>query len=125
MTTDAQRLDLAAPKVTMQWYKGATVTFTVTVEEGGVAMNITGATASFAIIDAGGTAIRTYATGGTGIVLTTPASGIMTISPENGAGTSVFNVDETYYGDLILTTSGGAVYPLFQARITLTDRRDK
>lgn len=125
MTTDAQRLDLAPPRVTMQWYRGRTVPFNVTVLEGGTALNITGATVSFVIIDAGGTTIKTYATGGAGIVLTTPASGIMTISPENGTGTADFNVDETYYGDLRVTLTDGSIYPFFQARITLTDRRDK
>ena len=109
----------------MEWYRGRTVPFTVTVKEDGEALNITGSTASFAIIDAGGTAIKTYATGGAGIVLTTPASGIMTISPENGDGTENFNVDETYYGDLIVTLSDGTVLPVMQSRITLTDRRDK
>lgn len=125
MTTDAQRLDLAPPKVTMQWYRGRTVAFTVTVLQNDVALDITGATVSFTIIDAGGTTVKTYATGGTGIVLTTPLSGIMTISPENGTGTNDFNVDETYYGDLRVTLADGTIYPFFQARITLTDRRDK
>lgn len=125
MTTDAQRLDLSPPRVTMQWYRGRTMPFNVTVLEDSAAMDITGATASFAIIDAGGSTIKTYATGGSGIVLTTPASGIMTISPENGTGTADFNVDETYYGDLIVTLTDGSIYPFLQARITLTDRRDK
>ena len=125
MTTDAQRLDLAPPRVTMQWYRGRTVAFSVTVLQDEVGMDITDATVSFTIIDAGGSTIKTYATGGAGIVLTTPASGIMTISPENGTGTADFNVDETYYGDLRVTLASGAIYPFFQARITLTDRRDK
>ncbi len=125
MTTDAQRLDLAPPRITMQWYRGRTIPFSVTVLEDSVPMDITGATVSFVIIDAGGSTIKTYATGGDGIVLTTPASGTMTISPENGTGTADFNVDESYYGDLRGTLASGAIYPFFQARITLTDRRDK
>lgn len=126
MTNDAQRFDLAPPRLTMQWYKGRTVAFNVTLQdENEDPIDLTGGSASFTIVDAAGDTVKTYATGGGGIVLTTPASGIMTISPEHGTGTADFSVDVTYYGDLRVTLAGGTIYPLFMTRITLTDRRDK
>lgn len=121
-TTDAQQLILKPGFVAMEWYRGRTPAFTVTAQDAaGDAINLTGATASMQIKNAAGTVLLTLATGGQGIVLTTPLAGVMTISPE-AVGTGSLPLDNVLNTDLKVTLSSGDVHVFFRAIITLIDK---
>lgn len=121
MTTDAQQLSLKAPYVALEFYQGMTVPFTVTATDtAGDPIDLTGATVEMQIRRADGTLALTLATGGQGIVLTTPASGIMTVSPEV-VGTGSLPVDVTMYTDMKVTLSSGVVYPFFRGTVVVYD----
>ena len=83
-TTDAQLLSLRPPYVALEWYRGRTTAFTVTVkDENGTPVNLTGSTVTMAIKNAAGATLLTYSTAtGQGITLTNPALGQLTVSPE-------------------------------------------
>jgi hypothetical protein len=122
-TTDAQLLSLRPPYVALEWYRGRTTAFTVTVEDtNGTPVNITGASATMQIKSASGSVLLTLTTtANAGIALTNPTSGQMTISPE-AVGTGTLPISNVLNTDLKLTLSSGVVYVLFRATITLIDK---
>ena len=121
MTNDAQQLDLSPPYVAMTWYKGRTVPFTVTARDTtGTAINLTSATAVMIVKDMAGNTALTLQTGGSGIVVSNGAGGVLTISPE-AVGTGSLSLDKTYSMDLEVTLSGGTVYPFFSGKITVEE----
>jgi hypothetical protein len=120
--TDAQRLSLRPPVVEMEWYKGSTLPIVVVAtDEDGVAINLTGATAKMQIKNAAGTVVLTLQTGGTGIALTNPTQGELTISPEV-VGTSTLPLDNILSYDLKVTLADTSVYPWFRGIITLIEK---
>jgi hypothetical protein len=120
--TDAQRLSLRPPVVEMEWYKGSTLPIVVVAtDEDGVAINLTGATAKMQIKNAAGTVVLTLQTGGTGIALTNPTQGELTISPEV-VGTSTLPLDNILLYDLKVTLADTSVYPWFRGIITLIEK---
>lgn len=121
-TTDAQLLSLRPPYVALEWYRGRTTAFTVTVEDtNGTPVNLTGASATMQIKSASGSVLLTLTTtANAGIALTNPTSGQMTISPE-AVGTGTLPISNVLNTDLKLTLSSGVVYVLFRATITLID----
>jgi hypothetical protein len=120
--TDAQRLSLRPPVVEMEWYKGSTLPIVVVAtDEDGVAINLTGATAKMQIKNAAGTVLLTLQTGGTGIALTNPTQGELTISPEV-VGTSTLPLDNILLYDLKVTLADTSVYPWFRGIITLIEK---
>ena len=120
--TDAQRLSLRPPVVEMEWYKGSTLPMVVVAtDEDGVAINLTGATAKMQIKNAAGTVVLTLQTGGTGIALTNPTQGELTISPEV-VGTSTLPLDNILSYDLKVTLADTSVYPWFRGIITLIEK---
>ncbi len=120
--TDAQRLSLRPPVVEMEWYKGSTLPIVVVAtDEDGVAINLTGATAKMEIKNAAGTVVLTLQTGGTGIALTNPTQGELTISPEV-VGTSTLPLDNILLYDLKVTLADTSVYPWFRGIITLIEK---
>jgi hypothetical protein len=120
--TDAQRLSLRPPVVEMEWYKGSTLPIVVVAtDEDGVAINLTGATAKMQIKNAAGTVVLALQTGGTGIALTNPTQGELTISPEV-VGTSTLPLDNILLYDLKVTLADTSVYPWFRGIITLIEK---
>ena len=120
--TDAQRLSLRPPVVEMEWYKGSTLPIVVVAtDEDGVAINLTGATAKMQIKNAAGTVVLTLQTGGTGIALTNPTQGELTISPEV-VGTSTLPLDNILLYDLKVTLADTTIYPWFRGIITLIEK---
>jgi hypothetical protein len=120
--TDAQRLSLRPPVVEMEWYKGSTLPIVVVAtDEDGVAINLTGATAKMQIKNAAGTVVLTLQTGGTGIAITNPTQGELTISPEV-VGTSTLPLDNILLYDLKVTLADTSVYPWFRGIITLIEK---
>jgi len=122
-TTDAQLLSLRPPYVALEWYRGRTTAFTVTVEDtNGTPVNLTGASATMQIKSASGSVLLTLTTtANAGIALTNTTSGQMTISPE-AVGTGTLPISNVLNTDLKLTLSSGVVYVLFRATITLIDK---
>ncbi len=122
-TTDAQLLSLRPPYVALEWYRGRTTAFTVTVEDtNGTPVNLTGATATMQIKSASGSVLLTLTTtANAGIALTNPTQGQLTISPE-AVGTGTLPISNVLNTDLKLTLSSGVVYVLFRATITLIDK---
>ena len=120
--TDAQRLSLRPPVVEMEWYKGSTLPIVVVAtDEDGVAINLTGATAKMQIKNAAGAVVLTLQTGGTGIALTNPTQGELTISPEV-VGTSTLPLDNVLLYDLKVTLADTTIYPWFRGIITLIEK---
>jgi hypothetical protein len=120
--TDAQRLSLRPPVVEMEWYKGSTLPIVVVAtDEDGLAINLTGATAKMQIKNAAGTVVLTLQTGGTGIALTNPTQGELTISPEV-VGTSTLPLDNILLYDLKVTLADTTIYPWFRGIITLIEK---
>lgn len=122
MTRDAQELDLAPSFVALKWYKGRTPTFTVQAKDtAGDAIDLTGATAKMELKNASGTVVLTLQTGGSGIVVSSPSSGILTISPE-AVGTSSLPVGNVLTTDLKVTYSDSTVHVFFRGTVTLIDK---
>ena len=122
-TTDAQLLSLRPPYVALEWYRGRTTAFTVTVEDtNGTPVNLTGASATMQIKSASGSVLLTLTTtANAGIALTNPTAGQLTISPE-AVGTGSLPISNVLNTDLKLTLSSGVVYVLFRSTITLIDK---
>jgi hypothetical protein len=122
VTTDAKRISLRPPVANLEWYRGATVPFTVTgTYENGSAVNLTGASIKMQLRDSSGTVALTLQTGGSGIVITTPASGIFTISPE-AVGTGSLSLDIVYSYDIKVTLADTTVTPWTRGTVTLIDK---
>ena len=122
-TTDAQLLSLRPPYVALEWYRGRTTAFTVTVkDENGTPVNLTGSTVTMAIKNAAGATLLTYSTAtGQGITLTNPALGQLTVSPE-ALGTGTLPLSNALNTDMKLQLSSGVIYVLFRGSITLIDK---
>ena len=122
-TTDAQLLSLRPPYVALEWYRGRTTAFTVTVkDENGTAVNLTGSTVTMAVKNAAGATLLTYSTAaGQGIALTNPTSGQLTVSPE-ALGTGTLPLSNALNTDMKLQLASGVIYVLFRGSITLIDK---
>ena len=109
MTATAQDLTMWA---------GDTKTLTVTVTDGaGAAKNITSATISWKLLDEQGGTVRLTKTVGSGIALTTPTSGIFTVSIATGYTSSL--VAGKYYHEANVTDSSSNVSTVLIGVITL------
>ena len=88
-------------------------------DSAGSAVNITGVTATYSL----GTAVDQTATFtktvGSGIVLTTPASGIMTISIDPADTATLAGC---YYHELVITDASGNVNTAFIGEVTINER---
>lgn len=108
--------------VNLQMKRGDTVSLTVTVTQNGSPFNLTGCamrmTAKWNYTDADGSAVFTR-TVGSGIVLTTPLSGIatVTIAPANTSSLPAYTNNLFY--DIQVTDTGSNVYTVQNGILTV------
>ena len=113
MTTTT--IDLSASTMLNLTLRAATgATLTVTVTQGGVAVNLTGATIKYYAA----TTTPIVKTVGSGIVLTTPASGIFTLT-FSASDTSGLNTKQSVEHECKITLLGGAMAMLWEGTLTL------
>jgi hypothetical protein len=108
-------IDLSAGTTLNLTLRAATAgALTVTVTQGGVAANLTGATIKYHA------ALSTPITKtvGSGITLTTPASGIFTLA-FTAADTATQNSNQQVEHECKITLSGGAIAMLWEGMLTL------
>ena len=99
-------------------YAGDSKTLTVTVTDGaGAAKNITSATITWKMLEEQGGTVKLTKTVGSGIALTTPSSGIFTVTIA-AADTSAFLAGQ-YYHEAEVTDSGSLVSTVLTGTITL------
>lgn len=121
-TTDAQRLKLRPPTVNQEWYRGSALPFNIVgADTAGAAIDLTGATVKMEVKDASGTVVLTLETGGSGIVLSDPTNGQMTVSPE-AVGTSGLSLDVVLSYDVKVTLADSSVTPWVKGTITLVEK---
>lgn len=104
----------------IELYTGDDLDLRVTVtDENDAALDITSATATYTVKDApGGASLFTPKTVGSGIALTTPASGILTISIAS-ANTRYARGDRDYFHELEIVLANGKTYTAFNGRFRL------
>lgn len=112
-----------ATRKNLEIYRGDTVTLTCTAKSNGTAINLTSGTARMTVkyspYDADADAVFSVYSPSNGIVLTTPASGIFTVTLAPALTTSLPAHRLDLFYDLRFTTSSGAVYTLAAGQFTI------
>ena len=108
--------------MTIRMYRGDTRVIVGTAKQSGTAMNITGGTIVMtARYGIGETAVFTHDNAGNGgIVLTSPTSGIFTITIAPASTSSLPDEEMQLQYDIQYTTSGSAVYTLARGTLLVT-----
>ena len=109
--------------VNLQMKRGDTFVFTVTVAQAGAAYNLTGSTmrmtAKWNYTDADNQAVFTCTSPSNGIVLTTPASGIATVTVAPSKTSSLPANPVFLYYDIQVTDGSGNVYTVVDGILTV------